>query len=260
MKPYLARNWRRILDFNQLSDFASIWGLQADWFEEPNQRRGGWSGVSRKLLALPQGGEVAVFLKRQQNHVRKTRAHPFRGIPTFRAEFENILKLRELDIPTMEPVYYAERKDEKGWQCILITRELEGYEALDQIIERWHARGWSKYRAERRSILDAAAAVCSLLHQHHLVHRALHAKHLFVNLQTSSVCFIDLEKMRSSWSCRRAMLRDLDGLNRHAAHLSRSDRLRFLLAYFKTPGVTAEVRWAWRALAARQQRKTGGSP
>ena len=96
-----------------------------------------------------------------------------------------------------------------------------------------------------------------LLQRHHLVHRALHAKHLFVNLQTSAVCFIDLEKMRSSWSRWRAMLRDLDGLNRHAAHLSRSDRLRFLLAYFNTPGVTAEVRRAWHALAARQRKKTG---
>ena len=188
------------------------------------------------LLALPQGGEAAVFLKRQENHVRKTRAHPFRGIPTFRAEFENILRLRDLDIPTMEPLYYAERKDKKGWQCILITRELEGYQPLDEIIEHWHARGWRKYRAERRSILIAAASVCALLHKHHLVHRALHAKHLFVNLETCAVCFIDLEKMRSSWSSRQAMLRDLDALNRHAYHLSRSDRLRFLLAYFKNMG------------------------
>lgn len=260
MKPYLAANWRETLEFNRLDDFESLWRLETDWFEEPNQRRGGWSGVSRMLLALPQGGEAGVYLKRQENHVRKTPAHPFAGIPTFRAEFQNILRLRQLDIPTMEPVYYAERKGRKGWQCILVTRELEGYQPLDEIIEHWHARGWSKYRAERRSTLAGAASVCALLHRHHLVHRALHAKHLFVNLQTSAVCFIDLEKMRSSLSSRQAMLRDLDGLNRHAYHLSRSDRLRFLLAYFNEHEVTDEVRRAWRALAARQKRKTGSSP
>lgn len=257
MKPYLAIDWREILEFNQLTDFASFWKLDADWFEEPNRRRGGWSGVSRILLALPRGGEVAVFLKRQENHVRKNLAHPFSGIPTFRAEFENILRLRELDIPTMEPVYYAERKDAKDWQCILITSELSGYQPLDKIIEHWHIQGWSNYRVERKSILEPAASVCASLHQHHLVHRALHAKHLFVNLETAAVCFIDLEKMRSSWSSRRAMLRDLDGLNRHAYHLSRSDRLRFLLAYFNKNQVDEEIRRAWNELAARQQRKTG---
>jgi hypothetical protein len=256
MKPYLATDWQEILEFNQLKDFESLWTLDADWFEEPNQRRGGWSGVSRILLTLPQGGEVAVFLKRQENHVRKNLAHPFSGIPTFRAELEGIRRLRELEIPTMEPVYYAERKDAIGWQCILITSELTGYQPLDKIIEHWHVQGWSKYLAERRSILLAAASVCAQLHKHHLVHRALHAKHLFVNLQTAAVCFIDLEKMRSSRSSRRAMLRDLDSLNRHVFHLSRSDRLRFLLAYFRKQEVTDEIRRAWRELAARQQRKT----
>lgn len=255
MKNYLAKDWQDILAFNQLNSFTSLWQLDVDWFEEPNQRRGGWSGVSRITLRLPQGGEVVAFLKRQQNHLRKTRTHPVSGIPTFRAEIENILRLRELGIPTMEPVYYAERKGDEGWQCILLTSELTGYLPLDRLIEHWHVQGWSKYLAERRNILLAAASVCAQMHRHRLVHRALHAKHLFVNPQTTAVCFIDLEKMRRTWSSRRAMLRDLDSLNRHAYRLSRSDRLRFLLAYFNEQQVTPEVRRAWRELAARQQRK-----
>jgi len=255
MNYYLAAGWREILEFNQLDSFESLWQLQADWFEEPNQRRGGWSGVSRVVLALPEGGETAVFLKRQENHLRKTRAHPFRGIPTFRAEIENILRLRQLDIHTMKPVYYAERKGDQGWQCVLVTRELVGYQPLDKIIECWHAQGWSRYRIERKSILTAAASVCARLHKHRLVHMALHAKHLFVNIEKTAVCFIDLEKMRSAWSARQAMLRDLDSLNRHAYHLSRSERLRFLLAYFNKNQVDDEIRRAWNELAARQQRK-----
>ena len=254
---YMAIDWREILAFNQLDSFESLWQLDADWFEEPNQRRGGWSGVSRVVLALPEGGEVAVFLKRQENHLRKTRAHPFRGIPTFRAEIENILRLRELHIPTMEPVYYAERNADKGWQCILVTNELTGYQPLDKAIEHWYAQGWDKYSAERKSILVTAASACARLHKYRLVHMALHAKHLFVNRETTTVCFIDLEKMRSSWTSKRAMLRDLDSLNRHAYRLSRTDRLRFLLTYFDVPEVNAEIRGAWHALASRQRRKAG---
>lgn len=257
MHHYLAADWQGILEFNRMHNFESLWELQADWFEEPNQRRGGWSGVSRVVLALPEGGETAVFLKRQENHLRKTRTHPFRGIPTFRAEIESILSLRQLGIPTMEPVYYAERKAEKRRQCILITRELVGYQPLDKILEQWHAQGWNRYRTERRDVLNAAAAACARLHKYRLVHMALHAKHLFVNEEKAAVCFIDLEKMRSAWSSRRAMLRDLDSLNRHAYHLSRSDRLRFLLAYFNKSQVDDEIRRAWNDLLARQQRKAG---
>lgn len=255
MKSYLAKDWGKVLEHNGLGSFASLWQLELDWFEEPNQRRGGWSGVSRMQLDLPQGGQAYLFIKRQQNHLRKTYAHPVRGIPTFRAEIENILRLRKLGIPTMEPLYYAERRGEEGWQCILITSELTGHQPLDRLIEHWHDKGWSRFQAERRNILLATASVCSQLHRHRLVHRALHAKHLFVNPQSASVCFIDLEKMRSTWSPWRAMLRDLDALNRHAYRLSRSDRLRFLLAYFNERQLTAEIRRAWHELAARQQSK-----
>ena len=94
MTHYLSPDWQAILAFNQLDNFDAFWQLEADWFEEPNHRRGGWSGVSRILLALPEGGEAAVFLKRQENHLRKTIAHPLKGIPTFRAEIDNTLKLR----------------------------------------------------------------------------------------------------------------------------------------------------------------------
>ncbi len=259
MKHYLAPNWQAVLEFNQLRSFESFWKLDADWFEEPNQRRGGWSGVSRLVLALPEAGGTVVFFKRQENHLRRTCFHPFRGIPTFRAEIENILRLHQLDIPTVEPVYYAERKRDRGLQCILITRELTGYQPLDKLIDDWVAQGWAKYRTERRRILMAAASTCAQLHQHRMAHRAMHAKHLFVNRETAGICFIDLEKMRRTWSSRRAMLRDLDALNRHTYHLNRADRLRFLLAYFSANRINDEIRRVWYELAARHRGKPGSA-
>lgn len=255
MTHYLSIDWQAVLAFNQLDNFDAFWQLTADWFEEPNQRRGGWSGVSRIVLALPDGGETAVFLKRQENHLRKTITHPFRGIPTFRTEIENTLMLRQLGVPAMEPVYYGERKSNKGWQCVLVTSELTGYLPLDKVIDQWQAEGWEKCSAERQSVLRITAQACAELHKHRLVHRALHAKHVFVNRQTTQVCFIDLEKMRSSRSSKQAMLRDLDSLNRHVHHVSRADRLRFLLAYYHITRMDAEVRKVWCELAVRNLRK-----
>lgn len=53
-----------------LPDIESVLTRSFDWFEAPNRRRGGWSGVSHIVLnptAMPQY-QQAVFLKIQQNH------------------------------------------------------------------------------------------------------------------------------------------------------------------------------------------------
>ena len=69
MQDFVNERWRSILAYNKLSDFDALWKLEAEWFEPPNQRRGGWSGVSRCELMLSEGGVVA-FL----SSARKTMA------------------------------------------------------------------------------------------------------------------------------------------------------------------------------------------
>ena len=75
MKQYKSEQWQEILAFNDLDTYEKIWALKAEWFEEPNERRGGWSGVSRIELKLPSGGCVGAFLKRQENHVTSSISH-----------------------------------------------------------------------------------------------------------------------------------------------------------------------------------------
>lgn len=58
MKAYINERWRSILAHNGLSDFDALWKLQAEWFEEPNFRRGGWSGVSRCGIESSRGRVV----------------------------------------------------------------------------------------------------------------------------------------------------------------------------------------------------------
>ena len=47
MQDYSANDWPSTAAANGLDSFESIWALDIGWFEEPNVRRGGWSGVSR---------------------------------------------------------------------------------------------------------------------------------------------------------------------------------------------------------------------
>ena len=134
MKAYIGSGWGRILQFNKLENFDAIWNLKADWFEEPNDRRGGWSGVSRISLKAEKGSSIGVFLKRQENHNTRTWSSPVRGVPTFYREFKNILRFVANGIPTVEPVYYCDRSYNGKSQAILMTKELEGFEALDATI------------------------------------------------------------------------------------------------------------------------------
>ena len=89
MKDFISDRWRPILAHNGLSAFDALWKLEAPWFEEPNHRRGGWSGVSRCELALPGDGSTGIFLKRQENHRARLWTHPVRGAPTFLREFRH---------------------------------------------------------------------------------------------------------------------------------------------------------------------------
>jgi hypothetical protein len=248
--PFIAPTWRSFLEGRGLAAFDPLWRLEAPWFEPPNQRRGGWSGVARVEL---EGAPLALFLKRQENHLRRSLRYPF-GEPTFAAEFRNLLAAKAAGAATLEPVFYGQRKVQGGWQAILITEELAGFRPLNLLGREWREEGWSASRPTRREILAAAAGVVRRLHQGRLVHNALHPKHLMVRVPDQGppeVRLIDLEKMRRVATLWQAARRDLDSLNRRSRFWSRSDRLRFLKHYLGTPRLDASGKALWRALARR---------
>lgn len=251
MQDYLADDWQQALQENNLQSFDDWWNLKADWFEPPNQRRGGWSGVSRVEL----GGRV-VFLKRQENHVIRTLAHPVRGIPTFTREMENILALKDAYVPALTPVYFAQRKVNGSLRAILVTESLEGYQPLDNIQPN------ELSMSQRFTLTKQIAKVLKQLHKHKLVHNCLYPKHLFVRESEAGfdVRLIDLEKARKRLRTYSAVFRDLDTLNRHSYAWSLSDRCRFMKAYFsedKTkPRNLQHWRQCWRRLARRNFQRT----
>jgi len=247
--------WDEVLHHNQLGGFDAIWQLQAEWFEPPNQRRGGWSGVVRIELGLPQGGTEAVFVKRQENHTRRTMRHPLRGEPTITSEIKNILALQAAGVPTLEPVFFGERTVDGKRRAILVTRELQGFQPLDLVMQAWDRRGWDDSVEERRELIKVVAKTVCRMHSHRLVHNALHPKHLFVRFSKSGqpeARLIDLEKMRRAITPTRAARRDLDSINRRTQQLSRADRLRFLKAYLDVGELSQDGRAFWHYLAQKR--------
>ena len=253
MQDYLDATWQTALQQNGLDSFDRLWECTVQWFEEPNRRRNGWSGVSRCELVWPDGEKRACFLKRQENHNTFSWLHPLRGIPTFVREFRHIRHYRDCGVPTLHPVYFATRNLDGHARAILITEELTGFVALDA----WLA-GTHRPLAQRRACLRSVADLSRGMHRHGIQHNCFFPKHVFVHASGKDSIesrVIDLEKSRWRPWWVTCALRDLDSLNRHSAGWSRTDRLRFLLFYLRRERLDGFGRWLWRRLAARWVKK-----
>lgn len=257
MKDFIADEWQAILTHNQLTSFESIWQLSPPWFEPPNYRRGGWSGVAYLQLQRPEGGHIGVFLKRQQNHFCKTLRHPFRGIPTFARELKNIFRFRAASIPTLEPIYYAERDANKNMRVILMTEELTGYQSLERWSQQWAEEGWPALPIKNK-ILQTMASVIQRMHSQRIRHGCLYAKHLFlkINPQDNSVDvrMIDLEKAKRSLRLLSCQIRELAALHKHTPCWRVIDRMRFFNYYFNVQQFNKKARQLWRAVEKRSRR------
>ncbi len=255
MESFIATGWDKIFAFNGLVTFEDFWTRTVQWFEEPNQRRGGWSGVARCELSLPEGGAVRVFLKRQENHVTRTFLHPIRGIPTFEREFQNIMRYRAHGIPSLTPLYFGCRRQGGKQQAILLTEELSNFRSLHDLERCWQE---SPPKATvRRSVVRAVARLLRQIHAQGLRHNCFYPKHIFINIKSPNdveARAIDLEKTKSS-PLRNWRMNDLGTLNRHAVGWSRSDRVYFMREYFAVPRLTPDARKQWRRLARRLARK-----
>jgi tRNA A-37 threonylcarbamoyl transferase component Bud32 len=246
MKEFVGSGWKKNLELNELESFDSIWELDAAWFEEPNKRRGGWSGVSRISLKTEEGGSVGIFLKRQENHNTKTLAKPVNGEPTFYREFKNILRFISHGIPTVEPVYFFYRYKNGKSQAILMTKELEGFESLDSPIYARSGELMSN-KDQRESLMKAVAKEMRKMHDHHFRHNCLYSKHIFVRAIGNQwdVKFIDLEKLSRSFFKKRALLRDLYTLPRRISGWRQSDKLKFFKMYRQEEKLSPQSKLIW---------------
>ncbi len=260
MSPYISPEHRSLLAASHLASFDDVWALKAEWFEEPNVRRGGWSGVCRIVVPRADGSELGLFLKRQENHQRRDWRHPVRGEPTFAREFRMLRYLQDKGVPAPRPVFYGSAVVGGDARGILMTEELAGYRPLDAVTTELFAAGRPPLAAQR-ALLRAAAGIVRALHAAGVQHSSLYPKHIFVRMREGAdpdAALIDLEKSRTTLLSKRRMLHDLDALNRHAEHWSRSARLYFLCRYLGLERPTPQVRALYAELARRARRKHRG--
>lgn len=247
-EEFCKPEFETLLRTNDLGDFKSLWELEAQWVEEPNVRRGGWSGVVRHTLQNPVGEGVEVFIKRQEGHISKTFAHPLKGILTLKKEFANIQRLIRYGVPTLEPLYFG-CSDNKA---ILVTLGLSKHSSLDNIDPR------AIPESMRQKLVCTTALAIQHMHAQHLQHNCLYPKHIFVKELKDDwdVRIIDLEKMKRTLKRSSAVQRDLSTLFRYAdPRWTNSDRAYFFQCYCKGNTSSPRSKKIWRFIAAESKRK-----
>ncbi len=255
---FIKNGWQDILHQNGLDSFDALWHLDTAWFEEPNEQRGGWSGVARITLKTPGGGEVGIFLKRQQNHICRSLLHPIHGILTFAREFNNILRFQNFGIATIDPIYFDQRRINGNYQGILLTRELEGFSPMDAPQFLPGKGGLLASIQARKALFEKLAGLLRRLHAEKRQHGCLYFKHVFIKplaQEEFEVRLIDLEKVRWQPFRQQAIIRDLDTLSRHAGNWPLTDYMRFFLIYRQERHLSPESKRLWRAIAAKHAAK-----
>lgn len=198
--------------------FEYYWQQQGEWVEEPNQRRGGESGVQRLCDV---SGQV-LYAKRQVGHIYRSFMHPF-GRPTVLRELDALHSFEQLGVRVPRIVFAgAERgDDDHQWHALLVSEALDGFVDLDT----WFAEGarerYSQVVHER--MLKDLAENLARMHLGHWQHGCLYGKHVFVKVigegeqAQVEVALLDLEKCRRRISCQRAAYNDLRQLRRHSS-------------------------------------------
>lgn len=235
---WVAPQWQAALSEAGLLDIESVSKREFDWFEEPNRRRGGWSGVTRIVLnpeAAPENQRV-VFLKIQQNHFYRAPAKLFRKQLTFEREFDVLQKLGAVCKSIPEIVLFAKWRDGADHGAILVTKALDNWLPLDH----WLC-GKNDLTAPDESTLlkalDAIAQGAREINQAGWVHLCYSAKHLFVKPAADGSfqsCVIDMEKCRKHLSANYRTMKDCSHFLRHTPQLTDAHKLHFLKAYFQT--------------------------
>ncbi|UXY52542.1 lipopolysaccharide kinase InaA family protein [Pseudomonas tohonis] len=247
MSDFIATSDRDILARHGLDSFEALWNLQLEAVDAPNTGRGGWSSVFRLDL-----GDAAYYLKRQSNYLSRSLARPF-GEPTFAREFRNIQRYQVLDVPALRAAFFAEREVHGERRAILLTRALDGWTELAELLDRWPSLG----EDQRAAIILAVGTLAHRLHAAGQVHGCFYPKHIFLREIGGHYesCLIDLEKTRPLLLGRRDRVKDLEPLVRRANPWGESELRELLVAYLGAGHSSSDVDTWVRRLGARRRNK-----
>lgn len=231
--------------------------------DKPGLQR--WRRRDRLRLQDLLGQERVLYLKRfLMPPARAQLARIFSGClrrSTAMAEWDNIRRLESLGVPTMRVAVFAEKMI-GPWELgsLLCTEQVPGESLEKWLPVRWEASVEIFGFTWRKNALQQLAKIVWRMHGGRLCHRDLYTSHIFVDVGedgTTRFHLIDLQRMiRLRLRTRRWWVKDLAALaaSAPAGLISRTDRMRFLLAYLRQGRLDAGAKQWWREIQAKARR------
>jgi len=213
---FCAEKFQKALNNLGESTFDDIWNWPREWVEPINERRGGWSGVTRHQLPGFDGQTLTVYLKRQENQTRRARASAYLARPSFWFEYYSLSQVNRIKPLGPELLCYSQRNTKGKLQAMLISASLEGYLTLEHIL------GTPGLKPRYGECLRSVGQTIRALHQLNLVHGALYTKHIFLHPESAQCRLIDFEKSYHPFLRHRAQKQDIDRLFRRTTKLTQA--------------------------------------
>lgn len=220
-----------LLASNKLTDFDAFWQLPENWVEPPNQRRGGWSGVSTQQIKLDNGDNQLLYIKRQHAHTFRSFRYPF-SKPTAWREYQNNLRLHHLGFPVANCVFYQEQNIQGCHRAVMATLAIA--DPID--LTQWLAVAKPDQDSTRR-VLNNIASDVRRLHDMGFEYRALYGNHILLAEHQTNPSpqhfFIDVETMRRQIPHLSPRVRDICQFFRHTPSLNEVMKTVFLDQYLQ---------------------------
>lgn len=254
---YVSDKWQEILSFNGLDSYEKLWALEADWFEEPNYKRAGWSGVSRIELDLPLGGKIGAFLKRQEDYFTRSLRHPIKGRLTIEKECEVIRTFQQNEIPSLELMFFDSWKDKGHKRAVILTVELAGYIPLTS--DEYQTGGlYFRTKSQKQVLFKKLADLMHVMHKNNFEHGCFYPNHVFAaRLPKGEIDLrvIDLEKVKKTGR-KHAQVQDFFTFIRRAVGWSDDDKKELFKSYRNETELSPESKKLWRKINQKVEKKT----
>jgi tRNA A-37 threonylcarbamoyl transferase component Bud32 len=225
--------------------FQFFWDHKGLWVEQPNRRRGGWSGVYKIELQSDDGEREILYVKK--HHAHRTRSVLGIGRKhTLEREYNALCHAHAHAIGAPELVFFGM----DGEDCILATRALDGLGPVSQLRDDYVAGQVGM--DTRRQLARNLGTLFAKMHGAGMRHSDPHGDHLLANLESGATpALIDWEMASVCLRPNYNRVRDLAIVGRSLRWATRTDIARFLHAYFGVSRLGWKERWRIRQLQRR---------
>jgi len=236
----INREYGDLLKKHRLNSFVNIYNL--DWGELFKKNR--YRSVVRFFLQGKEGKSHIFHLKRHHPPFLtrlKTILTGFRISEGAENEWNTMIRLEEIGIRTMTPVVFgAIRKYGLPYRSLTLTEHLYGAERLEEFLPlQFSGKRLDPDKIRyKRKIIRELARWARRFHGSGFHHQDFYLGHIFIKPSEGedfTLHLIDLQRVKEHRKVRTSrVVKDLSQINFSATQLSclsRTDRLRFLMAY-----------------------------